>query len=234
MKNTASRCRGYFYPRSPCGERRLSYFYIIKITQFLSTLSLRRATLEDLWCTGRSRISIHALLAESDPTRWAPTCRISNFYPRSPCGERPSLLYSSSCIHRFLSTLSLRRATLEDLWCTGRSRISIHALLAESDKWQLPPEKAAPKFLSTLSLRRATITEREHRAGPRDFYPRSPCGERHHISRQISIPPAFLSTLSLRRATTSIHCVCCSSLISIHALLAESDCSNLHSFAAFS
>ena len=167
LKNTASRCRGYFYPRSPCGERRLSYFYIIKITQFLSTLSLRRAT-------------------------------------------------------------------LEDLWCTGRSRISIHALLAESDKWQLPPEKAAPKFLSTLSLRRATITEREHRAGPRDFYPRSPCGERHHISRQISIPPAFLSTLSLRRATTSIHCVCCSSLISIHALLAESDCSNLHSFAAFS
>ena len=114
LKNTASRCRGYFYPRSPCGERRLSYFYIIKITQFLSTLSLRRATIPDREPAAGYLISIHALLAESDPTRWAPTCRISNFYPRSPCGERPSLLYSSSCIHRFLSTLSLRRATICD------------------------------------------------------------------------------------------------------------------------
>ena len=114
LKNTASRCRGYFYPRSPCGERRLSYFYIIKITQFLSTLSLRRATIPDREPAAGYLISIHALLAESDPTRWAPTCRISNFYPRSPCGERPSLLYSSSCIHRFLSTLSLRRATKQD------------------------------------------------------------------------------------------------------------------------
>ena len=88
LKNTASRCRGYFYPRSPCGERRLSYFYIIKITQFLSTLSLRRATIPDREPAAGYLISIHALLAESDPTRWAPTCRISNFYPRSPCGER--------------------------------------------------------------------------------------------------------------------------------------------------
>ena len=66
LKNTASRCRGYFYPRSPCGERRLSYFYIIKITQFLSTLSLRRATIPDREPAAGYLISIHALLAESD------------------------------------------------------------------------------------------------------------------------------------------------------------------------
>ena len=225
MKNTASRCRGYFYPRSPCGERRLSYFYIIKITQFLSTLSLRRATLEDLWCTGRSRISIHALLAESDPTRWAPTCRISNFYPRSPCGERPSLLYSSSCIHRFLSTLSLRRATLEDLWCTGRSRISIHALLAESDTTSAgksafrrhfyPRSPCGERlhqyiayvvhhlFLSTLSLRRATAVIYIVLQRFLDFYPRSPCGERPPITFRHCTTYLFLSTLSLRRATLS-------------------------------
>ena len=111
LKNTASRCRGYFYPRSPCGERRLSYFYIIKITQFLSTLSLRRATIPDREPAAGYLISIHALLAESDPTRWAPTCRISNFYPRSPCGERRGVFLFICCYFN----------------------ISIHALLAESD-----------------------------------------------------------------------------------------------------
>ena len=114
LKNTASRCRGYFYPRSPCGERRLSYFYIIKITQFLSTLSLRRATIPDREPAAGYLISIHALLAESDPTRWAPTCRISNFYPRSPCGERPPQGCYTLWEVLFLSTLSLRRATSID------------------------------------------------------------------------------------------------------------------------
>ena len=136
LKNTASRCRGYFYPRSPCGERRLSYFYIIKITQFLSTLSLRRATIPDREPAAGYLISIHALLAESDPTRWAPTCRISNFYPRSPCGERLSYFGVSNMAEKFLSTLSLRRATAQ-------------ATIRNTYRWQ---------FLSTLSLRRATAT----------------------------------------------------------------------------
>ena len=157
MKNTASRCRGYFYPRSPCGERRLSYFYIIKITQFLSTLSLRRATIPDREPAAGYLISIHALLAESDPTRWAPTCRISNFYPRSPCGERPSLLYSSSCIHRFLSTLSLRRATHYWLWY----------LISQLYFYPRSP----------CGERRYIVAK--NRASSDDFYPRSPCGERH-------------------------------------------------------
>ena len=136
LKNTASRCRGYFYPRSPCGERRLSYFYIIKITQFLSTLSLRRATIPDREPAAGYLISIHALLAESDPTRWAPTCRISNFYPRSPCGERLSYFGVSNMAEKFLSTLSLRRATAQ-------------TTIRNTYRWQ---------FLSTLSLRRATAT----------------------------------------------------------------------------
>ena len=202
MKNTASRCRGYFYPRSPCGERRLSYFYIIKITQFLSTLSLRRATIPDREPAAGYLISIHALLAESDPTRWAPTCRISNFYPRSPCGERrrvgviqfhpifisihallaesdPELSDEEKELALFLSTLSLRRATL---------------YLEEN--YGLTSE-----FLSTLSLRRATIPELSAGQAEWYFYPRSPCGER-------PVPGAFLF---IRRS------------ISIHALLAESD-----------
>ena len=37
------------------------------------------------------RISIHALLAESDKVVEPGLANKLNFYPRSPCGERPSL-----------------------------------------------------------------------------------------------------------------------------------------------
>ena len=58
-----------------------------------------------------------------------------------------------------------------------------------------------PRFLSTLSLRRATASPRPSGYGRGDFYPRSPCGERHGQFPFWSHPPVFLSTLSLRRAT---------------------------------
>ena len=59
-------------------------------------------------------ISIHALLAESDLfLRSGPMMR-RYFYPRSPCGERPWQRGSRVTYVEFLSTLSLRRATLPD------------------------------------------------------------------------------------------------------------------------
>ena len=79
------------------------------------------------------------------------------------------------------------------------------------------------KFLSTLSLRRATHAPTKLFCELVDFYPRSPCGERHHMPRvhvQLSI---FLSTLSLRRATDHVQPGINPTHISIHALLAESD-----------
>ena len=79
-------------------------------------------------------------------------------------------------------------------------------------------------FLSTLSLRRAT--EPGGRAAVRrDFYPRSPCGERRPtVPRMPSAGPIFLSTLSLRRATFTFPLFLRQAAsISIHALLAESD-----------
>ena len=103
--------------------------------------------------------------------------------------------------------------------------ISIHALLAESDRgWcfisafpqtflstlslrRATPLPSKPRslllFLSTLSLRRATLPLA--RPGPClcDFYPRSPCGERRKINGCVSLYSTFLSTLSLRRATSS-------------------------------
>ena len=124
----------YFYPRSPCGERRITTTTISIASRFLSTLSLRRATKQTEAHTMKKAISIHALLAESDHVINTRTKRIDNFYPRSPCGERQRL--------GLLGWL--------------RTLISIHALLAESDRITTTIISIALRFLSTLSLRRAT------------------------------------------------------------------------------
>ena len=102
----------HFYPRSPCGERPPMLLLVLALMIFLSTLSLRRAT-----------ISTRAALPPG-----------LYFYPRSPCGERPSVTacpFASVLV--FLSTLSLRRATLALCSAGETFSISIHALLAESD-----------------------------------------------------------------------------------------------------
>ena len=129
----------------------------ICIVSFLSTLSLRRATLSmAAVCKALSAISIHALLAESDGGGHISKARCKNFYPRSPCGERLvgtvrelqcilDFYPRSPCGERlisialstqpigFLSTLSLRRATARRASRQQPAGISIHALLAESD-----------------------------------------------------------------------------------------------------
>ena len=87
------------------------------------------------------------------------------------------------------------------LW--RRYYISIHALLAESDNLC---------FVSACWWR--------------DFYPRSPCGERLTNDEIFAVDCRFLSTLSLRRATERLEKSEFADLISIHALLAESDLSN--------
>ena len=94
-------------------------------------------------------------------------------------------------------------------------------------------------------MRRATLGQSPFLASRHYFYPRSPCGERLITAgagtmispflstlslRRATTPPAaacdantFLSTLSLRRATGHLSLRCTHRLISIHALLAESD-----------
>ena len=169
-----------FYPRSPCGER------LAAVVIGLDSLV----------------ISIHALLAESDElpdphnaqrNKFLSTLSLRRatyvpgsagaplgyFYPRSPCGERPN----ASENERY------------------KMIISIHALLAESDPFFHDALGVHRLFLSTLSLRRATAYRRGCRKVTKNFYPRSPCGERQIVSL-------------LPRA---------GSRISIHALLAESD-----------
>ena len=72
----------------------------------------------DTWDSGD--ISIHALLAESDQMPTITGIMYSdNFYPRSPCGERPALRQQGRSQKIFLSTLSLRRATLRKVPLLG-------------------------------------------------------------------------------------------------------------------
>ena len=126
-----------FYPRSPCGERLFeeqteqeSTVFSIhallaesdarntsiagRITSFLSTLSLRRATRN-----GQNIKRRHNFLSTLSLRR-ATRCVIFYiwitliFYPRSPCGERPFYQHRKS----------------------GKQGFSIHALLAESDQYQ--------------------------------------------------------------------------------------------------
>ena len=80
-------------------------------------------------------------------------------------------------------------------------KISIHALLAESDYYNRPGLFFQYTFLSTLSLRRATELNSSWISSIRNFYPRSPCGER------------LMQEIAQQRKQR----------ISIHALLAESD-----------
>ena len=169
--------------------------------EFLSTISLRRATVR------YRHISF----------------RRFNFYPRSPCGERPRQAGQQQQHHN----ISIHALLAEsDRFGCGNilvMSISIHALLAESDGIGLVFLWWGVRFLSTLSLRRATHYDNynlhcvdisihallaesdKHSANPenrkRNFYPRSPCGERQANAVDQILPGH----------------------ISIHALLAESD-----------
>ena len=198
---------------------------------FLSTLSLRRATSQ------RQHHPNHQEFLSTLSLRRA-TWKIYNFnkdcldfYPRSPCGERPRIAWEAN------------RA----------GKISIHALLAESDLFVVLFLRGSVIFLSTLSLRRATRLAWFGIIAILNFYPRSPCGERQDTKEKLTGLRGFLSTLSLRRATKNQNnkghhqyyfyprspCgerrsakvgAAGGSVISIHALLAESD-SQEHSTA---
>ena len=168
----------HFYPRSPCGERPFWFSVVLKAPEFLSTLSLRRATGKGSRRCVLSGISIHALLAESDRA------------PQPPQGK--------SSI--FLSTLSLRRATQVSPDTSSTQCISIHALLAESDRNIAHGERQKDISIHAL-LAESDGTLRNTHKTSWYFYPRSPCGERPGQNLINGIGLIFLSTLSLRRAT---------------------------------
>ena len=191
-----------FYPRSPCGERQATNGLTHTPPQISIHALLAESDNSPALLSNSQNISIHALLAESDPPvrdiiQWEgiflstlslrrATGRITsngtkklNFYPRSPCGERPSTMIITTCTVSFLSTLSLRRAT--------NTPIKAYNIIKDF-------------------YPRSPCGERRFRNWPiprdRNFYPRSPCGERQQLVDKRCELGRFLSTLSLRRATS--------------------------------
>ena len=215
----------HFYPRSPCGERRdvialmteaqsISIHALLAesdcimtittciVLRFLSTLSLRRATQPDKYNKLAGVFLSTLSLRRATGTASAKGHSDCNFYPRSPCGERRGC--GQYCIRaREISIHALLAESDSSVkWQFKRYiNISIHALLAESDSAHFYTVPAVLEFLSTLSLRRATRAHKKKPMQGFNFYPRSPCGERHE----------YCSVAWLDYS------------ISIHALLAESD-----------
>ena len=122
-----------FYPRSPCGERQQHQQRYLQPSRFLSTLSLRRATRKPSMIMLRAKISIHALLAESDHTN-----------------------KTNGGTHHISIHALLAESDAVDISVKREASISIHALLAESDYITIITICIVLRFLSTLSLRRAT------------------------------------------------------------------------------
>ena len=150
--------------------------------------------------------------------------RRDDFNPRSPCGERRKFggwlkIALPISIHALLAESD--RHSL-----SRRCRtipISIHALLAESDCWVRRHHQGQAISIHAL-LAESDVPRWDTRHRPGHFNPRSPCGERLRSKPFIRSRSSFQSTLSLRRATTITRSEAeLRREISIHALLAESD-----------
>ena len=183
--------QSHFYPRSPCGERQVLLDKYFREGAFLSTLSLRRATSEvpEDQYTALS-ISIHALLAESDVYLARVPAKANNFYPRSPCGERQTCITSRPKATYFYPRSPCGERPITDIDFRIIAKISIHALLAESDEKSLvvsrPLRISIHALLAESDGARISVSFRGH-----NFYPRSPCGERRSSCHRAADPRNF-------------------------------------------
>ena len=125
---------------------------------------------------------------------------MSDFYPRSPCGERHRRADNVKRDKDFYPRSPCGERQAANGLAHAPPEISIHALLAESDGRAETAKTSIGDFYP-----RSPCGERRGLMGgsncDRNFYPRSPCGERH------------------TKHFPALHHI----LISIHALLAESD-----------
>ena len=213
--------------------------------RFLSSPSIRRATSMVICAVCAVGVSILALHTEGDGIRPPRGGRRPRFYPRPPYGGRPARrtrwLWTCSFYPRppyggrhrcgmmlclsltFLSSPSIRRATVLHAHVARRAgrfyprppyggrlgqqifylsqRVSILALHTEGDP--PPPNMALAEnvFLSSPSIRRATLARGVRQQPDVGFYPRPPYGGRPKPPPTMPNAPRFLSSPSIRRAT---------------------------------
>ena len=123
-----------FYPRPPRGGRP----YVITVLSKNSKISIHALREEGdptalCPCFVQSQISIHALREEGDGGRWSKAGAIADFYPRPPRGGRLVAAARRRTELIFLSTPSARRATFRANASDVIANISIHALREEGD-----------------------------------------------------------------------------------------------------
>ena len=190
-------------------------------------------------------ISIHALLAESDtwvfptPTRTKKflstlslrratffqtllTFTHNYFYPRSPCGERPGSNRFRCCTRYFYPRSPCGERPVARQWDDQNGYISIHALLAESDRAIISNSNSVLDFYPRSPCGERLMVGKPP-ANSLYFYPRSPCGERPRRVLKCD-NRAIISIHALLAESDSAPVACGPDAhISIHALLAESD-----------
>ncbi len=198
-----------FNPRSPCGERPDNWRG--GLTWVGISIHAPRAGSDK--CFPRPRvvqvgISIHAPRAGSDDCTPRAALPSTNFNPRSPCGERPRLPFLPRTFRAFQSTLPVRGATrLQGSVYFSALGISIHAPRAGSDNMDRrgaaclsnisihAPRAGSDDDYPTVTMAADGISIHAPRAGsdcngcgwnipPRNFNPRSPCGERRAYRKE--------------------------------------------------
>ena len=190
-----------FYPRPPCGGRRLPTPGIPGRYRFLSTPSVWRATFT------------------LETVKVVP----SDFYPRPPCGGRLRRVLRSRINSSFLSTPSVWRATDGKVTIIHITDISIHALRVEGDR----PEQSGQQPQRKISIH-ALRVEGDRTTAPSgaagwNFYPRPPCGGRQ-AERDESRIRELISIHALRvEGDERAGAGPVTRQISIHALRVEGD-----------
>ena len=217
-----------FYPRSPCGERRERKSSGAAVFTISIHAPLAESDDTAIRVFRKTRISIHALLAESDlfsgdHGHIKGDISIHALLAESDAYAAQFAYNSIISIHALLAESDAYRVQLGSMvW------ISIHALLAESDTAFQKLMAALLQFLSTLSLRRATFSDLVIASDIIHFYPRSPCGERRNESCEHTNNGNFYPRSPCGERLAYPDMIICTNVISIHALLAESD---RHGFA---
>ena len=148
---------GNFNPRSPCGERP-AHLNSAR-DQTIISIHAPRVGSDRMWKRQSSRkttISIHAPRVGSDSRPVLKNTYLTDFNPRSPCGERPP---GRTCVFLpdgFQSTLPVWGATYFFAIRNFIRKISIHAPRVGSDSGWLVKSRRTTKFQSTLPVWGAT------------------------------------------------------------------------------
>ena len=172
----------YFYPRSPRGERPIGWGRFVTSSDFYPRSPRGERLLYRHYIGFQTFISIHAPREGSDLFELAFGDQCAEFLSTLPA--RGATAGQQVAIYQFVISIHAPREG-SDRPCRGlvlRAReISIHAPREGSDRTVFLSGSLMHTFLSTLPARGATFTIYPISDWEKNFYPRSPRGERRKV-----------------------------------------------------